>query len=92
LWPSNSKPGFISPITISPLPFLPTLQLPGADGWTMIRRLKANPETRHTPVFTVSPEEDHLAASVHGAAGHVVEPITASGLDARFTGWNGYDQ
>jgi signal transduction histidine kinase/CheY-like chemotaxis protein/HAMP domain-containing protein len=69
--------------------YLPTaifanLRLPGADGWTMIRRLKANPETRHTPVFTVSPEEDHLAASVHGAAGHVVEPITASGLDTAF--------
>jgi CheY-like chemotaxis protein len=69
--------------------YLPTaifanLRLPGADGWTMIRRLKANPETRHTPVFTVSPEEDHLPASVHGAAGHVVEPITASGLDIAF--------
>ncbi|BBO69333.1 hypothetical protein DSCA_32630 [Desulfosarcina alkanivorans] len=61
-----------------------SLQLPGARGWALIRRLKANPRTWHTPVFTLSPREDGLAAAFHGAAGHVIEPVTVSSLQAAF--------
>jgi signal transduction histidine kinase/CheY-like chemotaxis protein len=60
------------------------LQLPGENGWAMVHRIKANPRNRHTPVFTLSPQANDFAAAVHGAAGHVIEPITSSGLDAAF--------
>jgi signal transduction histidine kinase/CheY-like chemotaxis protein len=60
------------------------LQLPGENGWAMVHRIKANPRNRHTPVFTLSPHENDFEAAVHGAAGHVIEPTTSSGLNAAF--------
>ncbi len=60
------------------------LQLPGAGGWTMIQRLHANPRSRPTPIFTLSPQGDSFTAAVHGAAGHIIEPVTAHHLKAAF--------
>ncbi len=60
------------------------LRLPDANGWAMIRRIKANPKSRHIPVFTLSPHADDFTAAVHGAAGHVVEPITSNCLETAF--------
>ena len=60
------------------------LGLDDADDWTMIHRIKANPRSRHIPVFTFSSQADDFAAAVHGAAGHVIEPITARHLEAAF--------
>ena len=67
-----------------PAAIFANLRLPGAIGWTMIHRIKANPKSRHIPVFTLSPQGDDFAAAVHGAAGHVVEPITAHRLEGAF--------
>jgi CheY-like chemotaxis protein len=60
------------------------LALPDANGWTMIPRIKANPRSRHIPVFTFSCQAEGFAAAVHGAAGHVIEPITSGHLEAVF--------
>jgi signal transduction histidine kinase/CheY-like chemotaxis protein/HAMP domain-containing protein len=60
------------------------LALPDANGWTMIPRIKANPRSRHIPVFTFSGQAEDFAAAVHGAAGHVTEPITSGHLEAAF--------
>ena len=60
------------------------LGLSDTSGWTMIHRIKANPRSRHIPVFTFSLQADDFAAAVHGAAGHVIEPITAPHLEAAF--------
>lgn len=54
------------------------LRLPGVDGLTLIRQLKANEETRRVPVVVVTaypeayPREELLAA---GCAGYIVKPI-----------------
>ena len=69
--------------------YLPTaifanLELPGVDGWEIIQRIKANPRNRTIPVFTFSPHADDFAAAVHGAAGHVIEPITSRQLESSF--------
>jgi CheY-like chemotaxis protein len=60
------------------------LELPGANGWPMIHRIKANPRSRHIPVFTFSFQADDFAAAIHGAAGHVIEPITSQQLETAF--------
>jgi DNA-binding response OmpR family regulator len=60
------------------------LGLTDAHGWTMVHRIKANPSSRHIPVFTFSLQADDFAAAVHGAAGHVIEPVTARHLEAAF--------
>ena len=60
------------------------LALPDANGWTMIPRIKANARSRHIPVFTFSLQAEDFAAAVHGAAGHVIEPITPGHLEAAF--------
>lgn len=60
------------------------LGMTDAKGWTMVHRIKANPSCRHIPVFTFSLQEDTFDAAVHGAAGHVVEPVTARHLEAAF--------
>jgi CheY-like chemotaxis protein len=60
------------------------LRLAGKNGWTMIRRIKTNPNSRHIPVFTLSPRDDAFTAALHGAAGHLVQPVTADALDAAF--------
>ncbi|MBR9985718.1 MAG: response regulator [Desulfosarcina sp.] len=69
--------------------YLPTaifvnLGLTDANGWTMVHRIKANPRSRHIPVFTFSLQTDDFDAAVHGAAGHVIEPVTARHLEASF--------
>ncbi|MCB2148239.1 MAG: response regulator [Deltaproteobacteria bacterium] len=69
--------------------YLPTaifanLNLPGVEGWEIIQPIKANPRSRHIPVFTLSPRPDDFAAAIHGAAGHVIEPITARHLESAF--------
>jgi CheY-like chemotaxis protein len=69
--------------------YLPTaifadLQLPGENGWMMIHRIKADPNSRHIPVFTLSTRSDAFTAALHGAAGHVIQPVNAGGLHSAF--------
>ncbi|WP_372681802.1 response regulator [Desulfosarcina sp.] len=60
------------------------LGLTDAHGWTMVHRIKANPGSRHIPVFTFALPADDFHAAVHGAAGHVNDPVTPLQLEAAF--------
>ena len=54
------------------------LQLPGVDGITLTRQLRAEPATRHIPVLAMSsfagPEEQAQAVAA-GCAGFVTKPL-----------------
>jgi len=60
------------------------IRLPGMDGWAVLERLKANPETRHIPVHIISAEEVSLDALKKGAVGFLTKPAEKEALDAAF--------
>jgi CheY-like chemotaxis protein/signal transduction histidine kinase/HAMP domain-containing protein len=55
--------------------------LPDTDGWSVLDRLKLNPETRHIPVQIISVEEDREHGLKHGAFAYVTKPATHEDLD-----------
>ncbi|MCP4698943.1 MAG: response regulator [Gammaproteobacteria bacterium] len=58
--------------------------LPQADGWTVMERLKDNPDTRHIPVHFVSASECHIDARRMGAIGYSLKPASMAELGDAF--------
>lgn len=66
------------------------LQLPGVDGLTLTRRLKADARTRHIPVVAVtsySMEGDEERARAAGCDGYISKPIDTRALPAMVRGF-----
>jgi CheY-like chemotaxis protein len=61
------------------------LQLPGINGWDVLRELKSAPETRHIPVHMTSVLEESLEAYKQGALGYLHKPASPDSIDAAFT-------
>ncbi len=58
--------------------------LPELDGWTVMERLKDNPETRHIPVHFMSGYDQSLDAQKMGAIGYLHKPVNMQELGAAF--------
>ncbi|MEI8297660.1 MAG: response regulator [Pseudomonadota bacterium] len=58
------------------------LNLPGTDGWAVLRSLKQDVETRHIPVHIVSAEDASLDGLRIGAIGHAHKPLTSADINA----------
>ncbi|WP_039556559.1 response regulator, partial [Vibrio vulnificus] len=58
--------------------------LPGIDGWTVMERLKENPETRHIPVHFMSANDANLDALRMGAIGYLTKPVDMKKLEKAF--------
>ncbi len=56
------------------------LHLPDMDGWTVLERLKRNPDTRHIPVEIISAEDNRPRGLRYGAFEYLVKPVTAESL------------
>jgi CheY-like chemotaxis protein/anti-sigma regulatory factor (Ser/Thr protein kinase) len=56
------------------------LLMPNVDGWNMLTRLKADPETAAIPVVVVSAVEEPNRGLVLGAADHLVKPVSRDAL------------
>jgi signal transduction histidine kinase/DNA-binding response OmpR family regulator len=54
--------------------------LPQIDGWTVMERLKDNPDIRHIPVHFVSGADASQDARKMGAIGYCLKPVTTEGL------------
>lgn len=50
--------------------------LPGIDGWTVMERLKDNPDLRHIPVHFMSAADSSLDAMRMGAVGFLSKPVS----------------
>lgn len=63
-------------------PFAVTLDImmPGIDGWTVLEKLKSDPETRNTPVIVCSIIEDLEKGFNLGATDYLVKPILEEDL------------
>jgi len=59
--------------------------LPNLDGWTVLEKLKDNPETRHIPVHFISAvEQNTLNATKMGAIGFLQKPVNMDQLGEVF--------
>ena len=58
------------------------LRLPGIDGWAVLQKLKADPETCNIPVVIASIVDDRARGLALGAAGYLVKPISREALFA----------
>ncbi|NJO14479.1 MAG: response regulator [Thioploca sp.] len=58
--------------------------LPLLDGWTVMEKLKNNPDTRHIPVHFMSATEQSSEAKKMGAIGYLLKPISMAELGDAF--------
>ena len=64
------------------------LNLPGINGWTVMSRLKDNPETRHIPVHFMSASDNKFDALKMGAIDYVTKPVSPEAIDQVFETFN----
>jgi HAMP domain-containing protein/CheY-like chemotaxis protein/signal transduction histidine kinase len=62
------------------------LKLPDRDGWTVLDRLKHDPNTSHIPVHIISGEEQRQRALHSGAITHLQKPVSREDLASAFDG------
>ncbi|MDB4950012.1 MAG: ATP-binding region ATPase domain protein [Gemmatimonadetes bacterium] len=60
------------------------IDLPGIDGWTVLDRLKHDPETRPIPVHIVSGVEKRQRGLKAGAISYLEKPVSREALDSAF--------
>ncbi len=56
------------------------IKLPGQDGWSILRALKSDPQTKDIPVLTISVLEDGELALSLGAVDYLAKPVQWSDL------------
>ncbi|MCC7431450.1 response regulator [bacterium] len=61
------------------------ISLPKMDGWTVMEKLKQNPETRHIPVHFMSASDNAMNAMRMGAIGYLTKPVSMEKLDEAFS-------
>ncbi len=58
------------------------VMMPGIDGWTVLQRLKADPETQDIPVIMLTMVDDRNIGFALGAADYMTKPIDRARLSA----------
>jgi CheY-like chemotaxis protein len=68
------------------------IKLPDRDGWTVLDRLKHDPQTSHIPVHIISGVEQRSRALRLGALTHLQKPLTRTELAAAFDNISDFTQ
>ena len=55
--------------------------LPDVDGWTVLDRLKHDPDTRHIPVHVISGSDEVIRGLRQGALAFLTKPASKEALD-----------
>ncbi|MCK5719605.1 MAG: response regulator, partial [Thiomargarita sp.] len=66
------------------------INLPKMDGWTVMEKLKDNPDTRHIPVHFMSADDKMMDAKKLGAIGYLLKPSNVEGLQQAFSQIEGF--
>ncbi len=72
---ANGSIGIDLARTLRPRAILLDVTMPGIDGWTVLRALKADPDTADIPVVMVTFINDNGLSSALGAADHITKPV-----------------
>jgi CheY-like chemotaxis protein len=81
---ANGEDGIELARRYQPTGILLDVILPGADGWTVIDRLKADVGTRHIPVHFISAVDETARARDLGAVGFLTKPVTRDAIVGAF--------
>jgi len=76
----DGQSGVDSVRSVRPDAVLLDIRLPGLDGWSVLRALKADPETRGIPVIVVSIVDERARGVALGAAAYLVKPVRRDDL------------
>ena len=60
------------------------INLPGIDGWGVLKLLKDDPETRHIPVHIMSGEDATVDSNNNGAIGFLQKPVERESINMAF--------
>ena len=66
------------------------IHMPGMDGWTMLDRLKRDPETRHIPIHIFSVDDREQRGLQQGAVTYLQKPVSPEALTQVFTEINSF--
>jgi PAS domain S-box-containing protein len=66
--------------TLRPVAITLDVMMPGTDGWTVLQRLKADPETQNIPVIMLTMVNDKNIGFALGAADYMTKPINRARL------------
>jgi CheY-like chemotaxis protein len=72
---SNGSEGLELAHSLSPAGVILDILLPGLDGWTVLGRLKASPETARLPVVVVTMLDERGKGFALGASEYLVKPV-----------------
>ncbi|CAK0745535.1 Histidine kinase [Gammaproteobacteria bacterium] len=81
---SNGRMGLELAQQYRPTGIILDISLPEIDGWTVMERLKATPETRQIPVHVMSADDDKLRGLKMGAIGFDTKPTTKEQINKAF--------
>ena len=76
----RSQPGLALAQMFKPDAIMLDLRLPDMDGWTVLDRLKHDPETRHIPVHILSVDDEQQRSLQLGAIAYLQKPISPEAL------------
>jgi HAMP domain-containing protein/signal transduction histidine kinase/CheY-like chemotaxis protein len=77
---SRSDVGLMLAKEFKPAAIMLDIRLPVMDGWTVLDRLKRDPETRHIPVHMMSVEEGQHKSLKLGAIAYLQKPVSSESL------------
>ncbi|MHC5672252.1 response regulator [Nostoc sp.] len=76
----QSKQGLALAQQVKPNAIMLDIQMPEMDGWTVLDRLKHNPNTRHIPVHILSVDEKQQRGLNLGAITYLQKPVSPEAL------------
>ncbi|MBN2245936.1 MAG: response regulator [Candidatus Aminicenantes bacterium] len=80
----DGEQGLVLANQFKPSAIILDITLPGIDGWTVMEKLKDNPETWHIPVHFISASEKTIDAMKMGAIGFLTKPVNPKKLNLAF--------
>ncbi|CBN54296.1 MULTISPECIES: HAMP domain-containing protein [Kamptonema] len=86
----RSDIGLVMAREFKPTAIMLDLNLPVMDGWTVLDRLKHDPNTRHIPVHIVSVEEGRQRGLQLGAIAYLQKPVSSEALSKALTDIKGF--
>ncbi len=79
---SNGEDGLRLARELRPAAITLDVMMPGLDGWTVLQRLKADPDTQDIPVVMLTMVDDKNIGFALGAADYMTKPIDRARLSA----------